>query len=337
MKLLNNKGSIIIQALISIAIFSAVSASIIRLLQMQNNLSAKTTEQFEMIYFVDEVRNILSDPNACKETFTSKNARRDMSATSINQVIEDEFGEVYSFEMFSKGSIIKRSEFWTLTLSNLYLQSDDQESSIDFGTTFLHLEVEFKDLRNNRTHLLKRRVKIFASIDNAEKIQTCYANRGIGLGKDISKKTSPWNRTPDTKGHYINQRNLSIKTQKNSASINIGGSFRVGALDSSCLKEIVGAIRYNPNSDKLEVCSERNYIWRELNEPIAFQERTYALRATLPIKLATTPRPFKYCSITYKNYDTGTCSLERLEDGKWRLTHESSKSNFGSCEATCYQ
>ena len=335
MKILNQNGSIFLQALISIAIFGAITASIIRLLQMQNNLSTKTTEQFEMVYFVDEVRNILANPKACAESFAGKNARRDKSATTITQLLEDESGTSYTFDIFEKGALLKETDSYTLGLTDIYLQSDGSETSIESGTTMLHLTVSFTDKKNKRVSRLSREIKLFASIDNAESIQTCYTVRGIGLGKEFSQDGSEWNRTSDTKGHFLRDKKLQVNTQVDSSALNIKGPIQIGYTDVACLKEVTGVIRYNPSIDSLEVCSESTLTWRDLNTLAPFKNQKYSLRATLPIKKATTPRPFRYCAISYKNYDHGQCNITRLIDGKWELNHSSEKSNFGTCEATC--
>lgn len=336
MNLDNQRGSIFIQALISIAIFSLITAVVVRLLQMQNNLSSKTTEQFEMVYFVDEVRNILSSSMACKENFLNKNARRDKSTTEIIQVMNDEHGDIYSFVIYEKGSVIKETKDWTLTLSDIYLQSDSEQTSIEAGTTNLFLEASFKNNLNGRVHKLNRKVKLFVSINNSEEIQNCYTVRGLGLGKGLNTEESSWIRTSDTKGHYLKDKNLFIKTTKGSSPLNLIGPLQISSSDISCLKEVTGLIRYNSKTEAFEVCSPSTLTWRDLNTPVPLRDRIYALRASLPIIKATTPRPFKYCSITYKNYEEGKCLVRRLEDGRWELNHQSSKSNFGTCEASCY-
>ncbi|PIK15689.1 hypothetical protein [Halobacteriovorax sp. JY17] len=332
----NQRGSIFLQALISIAIFSAVTASIVRLLQAQNNLSNKTTEQFELTYFVDEVRTILSNPKACRESFSGKNARRDKSATLITQIVEDETGNVYSFDIFEKGRVIKETDHWAFTLSDLYLQSDNRETSIESGTTMLHLVVNFTDKRSKRVSRLEREIKVFASIDNSEAILSCYTVRGIGLGKMTSANDSDWTRTSDAKGHFLSKKKLQINTDLSTSSLNLKGPLKIGESEAACLSEIAGSIKYNPQIDSFEVCSGSSLSWRDLNLPAPLKNQKYSLRATFPIKKGTTPKPFKYCAITYKNYDTGECHLVRLDNGRWELNHSSEKSNFGTCEATCF-
>lgn len=336
MKILKNQqGSLVIQALISVAIFGAVTASIVRLLQLQDGIAIKTTEQFEMVYFVDEVRNILSNPRACTATLKNKKSRQDRSINAINQFMKDNSQNGYTFPIFEKGETFKETEFFSLKLNEIYLQQHDNEVLVNGGTTGLHFVVEFRDKRSGRIKMIERSLKLFVTINNAEEIQDCYTLRGIGLNKEIVSKSTHWLRTSDNKGYYLNNKALSIATSTNTAPLNIGGALQLKGESGACNKIMLNSLRFNQKNKRFEFCSPGPFKWRDLEETPPLKLSGKSLRVKFPSTQAKTLKPYKYCQIVYKNFEEGQCNLTRLIDGRWQIDQHSEEQGHGSCEATC--
>ncbi len=336
MKLLKNQqGTMLLQAIISFAIFGAVTASIVRLLQLQEGIAIKTTEQFEMVYFVDEVRNILSNPKACSATLLDKKSRQDRSIISIKQFMKDSSENGYTFPIFEKGEIFKESGFFTLRLSEVYLQQDDAEVLVNGGTTGLHFVVEFRDKRTGRIKMIERKLKLFITINEGERITSCYTLRGIGLNKEIVTKSTHWLRSSDNKGYFLNNKVLSIATKANTAPLSIGGALQLSGDSGNCSDAQAYALRYNKDQAQFEICAPSPYKWRDLNQSPPVSKRGKTLRVKFPSTTTKTTKPYKYCELIYKSYENGHCNVSRLSDGLWQIEQHNEKQDFGSCEAKC--
>jgi hypothetical protein len=332
----NQKGSIMLQALIAIAIFGAVTASIIRLMQMQNGLALKTTEEFETVYFIDEVRNVLSNPKACSETFRDKRSRNDRSIKEIFQHLSDANNNEYTFPIFEKGQIFKDTKDYSLKIKEINLQQDDDEVSVIGGTTRAHFEIEFLNKKNKRVKIIERSIKLFITIGTDERIETCYTLKGIGLGKKVEKRSSAWVRRADQKGHFLKERKLLINTQTARGDLSVGGAMRLISTDSPCSISNDKSIRFNSGNNKFEYCSSRNKEWRDLNSTPALKSARNRLSVSLPTKIARTLKPHRVCTISRKDFTEGTCALKKLEDGRWEIEISPKQTGYASCEAACF-
>ena len=335
MNIKNQSGTLMIQALISIAIFGAITASVVRLMQMQNNLSVKTTEEFETVYFISEIRNILSNPKACKESFQNKKARNDRTTREISQHISDENGNVYTFPAFEKGQIFKETDNYSLKLKEILLLQHNNEVRIQAGTTGLHLSIEFLNKNNNRIKILERVIKLFVVVDANQKIVSCNTLRGIGLGKEIVGKSDDILRKSDNSGHFINKKKLLINTQKKVAQLNIGGAMRLVPNDIPCTKSAKNSLRYSAELNVFEICESNSQKWIDINTTAPFDEKLTKLKVSLPLKYSSTMKKFKICTIVKIDSINSTCNLTRLEDNRWQIQLDNPRSRYATCEAVC--
>lgn len=331
----NQKGSLILQSLIAMAIFGAVIASILRLLQMQDNLSVKTTEEFETVYFINEVRNVLSNPDACKVTFGGKTARSDRSTRKILQHLTEKNGSEYTFPIFEKEQFFKQTKSYSLKIKDIYLLQHNEEVRVVAGSTGLHFNIEFVNKRNNRVKIIERNIKLFIAIDENEKITSCYALRGLGLGKEISQEESQWIRKSDQSGHFIQNNKLQIGNKKTEADLTISGEFKLIDDNSPCTLDKNNSIKYSDANSRFEKCSGASRKWLDIDKNTLDISRYKTLRVSLPLKIANSKDKHKTCRLRSRDSVTGFCKLTRLEDGHWSLTHDNPQSKYATCEAIC--
>jgi hypothetical protein len=331
----NQKGSLMIQALISIAIFGAITGSIVRLMQMQNNLSVKTTEEFEMVYFISEVRNILANPKACKASFYNKNSRNDRTTREIYQHITDDKDNDYTFPAFETGQIFKDTKEYSLKVNEIYLLNHNPEVHPKAGTTGLHFSIEFLNKRNNRVKILDRVVKLFITQDSSQKVQSCYSLKGIGLGKEIVGKAEGFSRKSDQSGHFIDKKKLLIGTNEQTADVNIGGAIRLASSDIRCTNESSNSIRYNKELNRFEICNEKTQVWNNINTTAPLEETPTELNVALPLKYSSTRKSFKICALVENDSQATSCQLSRLEDNRWQIQLENSSASYANCKAIC--
>ncbi|WP_127716139.1 hypothetical protein [Halobacteriovorax sp. HLS] len=331
----NQKGSLILQSLIAMAIFGGVIASILRLLQMQDNLSVKTTEEFETVYFINEVRNVLSNPDACKATFAGKTARSDRTTRKILQHLTEKNGSEYTFPIFEKEQFFKETKNYSLKIKDIYLLQHDDEVRVAAGSTGLHFNIEFINNRNNRVKIIERKIKLFVAIDENEKITSCYSLRGLGLGKKITQEESQWIRKSDQSGHFIQNNKLLIGVQKAKAELTIAGGFKLIDDNSPCTLEKNHSVKYNSKSNRFEKCSGASRKWIDIDKNSLNISRYKVLRVALPLKIANSHAKYKTCRLRTRDSVLGQCKLTRSEDGHWSLTQEIPGSKYGTCEAIC--
>lgn len=335
MKTTGKDNTLFLQALISVAIFGAITASIVRLLQMQNNLSIKTTEEFETVYFISEIRNVLSNPNACKASFLDKRPQNDRSSREIFQYITDENNNSYTFPVFEKGQVFKNTDDYSLKLKEIFLLQHDKEVRVQAGTTGLHFSIEFFNKKNNRIKVLERTIKLFVTVDSDQKIKTCYTLRGLGLGKEITGRPDQFVRKSDNSGHFISNKKLLVNTSNDNAELNIGGAMRLESVEIDCSEKISNSLRYNGRVNKFEMCDSNLKRWIDVNSTSPFSNEKTKLMVSLPLKYSSTRKAFKTCSIVKIDPQSSTCQLDRLEDSRWQIHLENARSRYASCEATC--
>ena len=76
--MMNNKGSSIIQILISIFLIGGIALGAFMIKNQQLKIARSSSYAFESLAILDEIKTILSDPRSCEYTFARKSPVNDV-------------------------------------------------------------------------------------------------------------------------------------------------------------------------------------------------------------------------------------------------------------------
>ena len=241
-----------------------------------------------------------------------------------------------SFPIFEISQVFKETKNYQLKLKEIKLQQHNNEVRVTAGTTGLHFEIEFINKLNKRVKILERSIKVFITINEGEKITSCYTINGIGLGKNASKNNSQWISKAGNKGHLLRDNNLLISTTEQKGTLSIGGALQLMDTNTKCTLNNQSSLRFSKSSQSFEICNSKTRTWEniEKNSPLIASNKD--IRVSLPLRSLKTYRKYRLCSIKAKSFDGGECHVSVLEDGRWEIAITGETSNFGNCEATCF-
>lgn len=330
----NNKGFSLIQILIAAGMLSGLFVVSLKMMKNQSQIGKSSSEEFEMSYAFDDMRNLLADPSICRDTLKEVNA---YEPTSLEGIKTKELEDGFDYQPFNISG--KRYGQNNLKIKSLDYVVGDKESNADDGEAFIVVAFE-KSKSAIGDKIVEKRMKIHLQLNENDKVSSCFALPGVNFKEDIvtnSKKIKVWHTVPGTQNIYTDFSNIKVNTYRGSKSMGLSlkGKLKLGRDTTRCTSEKKGSLRFQAGG--LELCS-KNGMWRNILNPrrrVVKKEISLITEGRSQIK--TTNTPFSICSIVDSDLYGARCKSKRLNDNLWELSLLYDRGATSKCIFHCFR
>ena len=315
MKLFNKLGFSIPEVLISAGL---ISAGAVVMMKMTSNTtkSIKTNEsRSEIVSIVGEIRGILSSPDACNNSFPTKN----VSSSAID-IIKNSSGD----DKFKVNKKIGNVKIVAMSLND----SDSPVDASSIGET--NLQISFNKGRGTYEKNITKKIKLWVEVDASKNITKCralssgevnvwdrstvnadniyYDNGFVAIGK--ADATVALDVVGDTKltGSFdiIGKSNFSgdveiVGNTNIAEKLDVSKSIKVGNSTARCTNSIKGTFRFRDSVKTLQICDGddwKSLVYKNPTNLSGIECRTEIRRARSSTIIVTCPRGFQVTGCT---------------------------------------
>lgn len=328
-------GFSLVQVLIAAGMLSGIFVVSLKMLKNQSQVGRSSSEEFELSYAFDDMRNLLSNPDVCASTLELINAYEPVELEGIRN---KELDDGYDYQPFHISG--KKYGQNNLKIKSLQYTVGTQEASVEDGEGFIKVVFEKSRSALGET-IVEKKIKIHLMLDDKNNISSCYALAGMNISNDTGTprkgKVKVWHNVAGTQKIYTNKNNVKINTHRGSRSMGLSfkGKLQLVKSFTKCSTEKKGSIRFSNNA--LELCS-KNGSWRKVINPTGETLlKEYLLTSDKENKVIVTKFPFSFCSITESNLYGASCKSKRLNDNLWNLSLMYDRGASSTCHFTCYR
>lgn len=334
---LKNSGFTLLQSLFGVGIVSFLALTVVTLMKRQTETSESAAAQFELIYLVDDVKALLSDPEQCRLNLSGKNPRYD-NLESLQRRLDDQKTILTTYQ--------RQEVYAQEKLQLLRIIISDESPEIDFSAGNTELILSFKHLVTRQD--IDRKLKINIEVDDRAMITNCSTSPPF-TAKSLEIKPDPyWSASLEDqtmvvqKEHRVYLPNdASFSVPKSDALIVIEDGLQIkGQEVKECDESIFGALRLSATNDNgaLEYCSAKTRSWKKLKYPSLNQwsKSLYEYTSTTTNKSGLNIRDQVLCYLSRTNMRDGECRLRTTGPGHWILEATQQQSYPTDCQATCY-
>lgn len=244
----NQKGFSVLEVIMSVSFLAGLIFVCTNIFKKQQSDMINAIQEIEITTVVNEMRMALRGREACTASFENKKVgSRDIKV--IKKVIQypetDEVEEVEAFPLYHYGRISFGDH--QLKISS-YTLEETTDSSDPIGENELNLVIEFnKNLPELKDqNLTQRRVKIYASLDNLGRIESCGLIKQVHNNKKFIVESGELVRTKGKIGIGTNHLPSRLSLEK--------GIQFLPARQTVCNKKDNGVIFFHKDWQALVFC-----------------------------------------------------------------------------------
>jgi hypothetical protein len=328
----NRKGFSLVQLMIVAGMLSGIFVVSLKIMKNQNQMGRSSSEEFEIIYLFDDIRNQLSDRKVCLETFNKVNLDVPSELEGIASLDD---GVEFSVQTFASSGLFYGQN--NVKIQSIRYQIGDQESSVDDGEVFL--EIDFKKSKSALgSPIVSKKLKIHLELDSMRKLVSCYALGGVNLKvTNKEEKVDKWESIAGTQDIYTDVKQVQINTSKGSrrASLVLGGRLLLGEDKEACTEAKIGTLRLNEL--RLEVCNKAK-SWHAIWWPTqGTTVKEFDLASKKRDHIIETKESFNFCSISEVSLYGARCNVQRLSGNLWRLALLYDRGDASVCKIKCFK
>ncbi len=335
---LRQAGFTLLQSLFGVGIISFLALTVVTLMKRQTETSESAAAQFELIYLVDDLKALLSDPEQCRLNLREKNPRYD-NLENLQRRLDDQKTILTTYQLQEVYAQNK------LQLTKILIS--DEAPEIDFSAGSTQLILSFKHLVTRQD--IERKIKIDIEVDDRARITNCsttppFTAKSLVINSDPYWTVGANKETLHLHGDYgvLLSETPNYSAPTGQASLVVGGGLQLrGQETQNCNEQFYGALRLSGTNDggALEYCSSKFQSWRKLKYPSLAQWKKSFYDQTSE----STPGPGlnirdqAVCYLSRTNIRDGECRLRLTGPGHWILEAIQQQAYPTDCQATCYQ
>ena len=195
----NNKGMSLMSVMMAAGIGTIVSMGMLSLFTSQLQASRTVAQNYEATYFQNEVRNLISDTEACKRNFERQRADR-LSQAGVLRSLKDTNGR----DVFQVGNTIAQGQLRIVAIQFGH-QASGAEPAIPAsgrGITYVSLSLDRMNGSIGSTRIV-RRIPLTVTTDASRRVASCSSDPASGGESDLkfdagnfTEVKSGWTRGP---------------------------------------------------------------------------------------------------------------------------------------------
>ncbi len=304
----------------------------LKIMKNQNQMGKSSSEEFEIIYLFDDIRNQLADRKICFKTLKSINIQAPIELEGIASIKENQNYSVQTFA--ASGAYYGQNN---IKVESIRYETGDEESGVDDGEAFITIKFNKSKSALGNT-IVTKRLKIHLEFDKKQKLQSCFALGGVNIGsRNEEKGEAKWKSISGSQNIYTDVEQVRINTKQGSlgTSVVLGGRLLLGHDEDKCTTEKLGTLRLE--NLQLELCNKTNKwhpIWWPLNQVVNKEFKLETKKVSHIIKTASA---FKFCSLTKTELFGARCNVKRLDGNLWELSLLYDRGANSKCSIKCYK
>lgn len=325
----NNRGFNFIQFMIASMIMSGVFLASMKIIQNQTKLANSSSDFFEAIYLVDDIKTFLSNTSNCEQNLKGKST----SIKSLPGLFSSDGKIAFSLS----NSPENRYGQGNISLNQFSIQSLGGVISKGVNELTFTVKIGLIDSKD----IFSKSFIIHYQVNDDGYITSCHSLPGIRSTQLESK--SFWENDV-TKRSFKLSKTLSLKNKltatqelRSNASIIVEGALNVSSQQNECLDENEGKLFYSKKINKLIFCDqsttkEINVFKKQDLDSKMFSLKTYRV-GKLNKDLGSN---WSACHIKTFITDNGNCYVNKVDNNFiLNLERFSGRENF--CETKCYK
>lgn len=322
-------GFSLVQLLIVAGMLSGIFVVSLRIMKNQNQMGKSSSEEFEISYIFDDMRNILSDPKACSKTFEGINLMQPSSLDGISSGTDKEL----EYQTFSSSGKLHGQK--NLKITKIEYVVGDQEASVEDGEAFLNVYFE-KSRSALGEKIVKKKMKVHLVLDEKNNLSSCFVLPGVNQTREEKQiKESVWFPISGTEDIYTNLEKAAINTSTLPfhKGMSLEGRLKIRNHSKACGSDQLGTLRYFQK--RLEVCKKKGWstVWHSAQN---VESKVYTLKAFNKDRRVKTDSSFSYCAIVNPSLYGARCRSRRLSGNLWELSLSYDRGGESTCSIKCF-
>lgn len=327
-----NAGFSLVQLMIVAGMLSGIFVVSLKIMKNQNQMGKSSSEEFEIIYLFDDIRNQLADRKVCFKTLKNINLEVPTELEGIASLKDD---QAYSVQTFSASGAYYGQN--NIKIESIRYEVGDQESSIDDGEAFLVINFNKSKSALGNT-VVSKKLKVHLEFDKTKKLQSCFALGGVNIRfQNEDKKEEKWKNISGSQNIYTDVDQVRINTKKGSqnTSLVLKGRLLLGHDEEKCTQEKLGTLRLE--NLQLEFCNKAK-DWRPIWWPLKqVVKKEYTLETKKRDQVIKTTSSFQFCSLIKTELYGARCNVKRLDGNLWELSLLYDRGPNSKCVIKCYK
>lgn len=328
----NQKGFSLVQLMIAAGMLSGIFVVSLKIMKNQNQMGKSSSEEFEIIYLFDDIRNQLASRKVCYKTLKNINLEAPSELEGIASVQEN---KEFTIQTFGSSGLYYGQK--NISVESISYQVGDQESNIDDGEAFIKIDFNKSKSALGNTVVTKK-LKIHLELDSNRKLTSCFALGGVNFRAESEDTVvERWKSISGSQDIYTDVEQVRINTSQGSkgASLVLSGKMLLGHDEQRCSPEKLGTLRLE--NLQLELCNKANKwqpLWWPLKEVVT---KEFNLVAKQKDHIVETKEAFNYCSLAKAELFGARCNIKRLDGNLWKLSLLFDRGNTSECMIKCFK
>ncbi len=328
------------QVILSLALFSILLMTALKILDKQTELDESSSFYFDSLDIMDQIKSNLHDPRSCLMTLENQNAQNGkinsiLKFTSIASASAEEKGEI----LFKVGEDFSKRK--SVSLVGIELLVDRPGFNKSNGMGIIHFE--FKGVK---AESFSSEFPLRIQYDSKDRIIGCQSSTGLLKNDSSLTPTRIWLEanevTPFRGGIYSPLSSYQIGEVKEVGALNIRGGLKIGNEKRPCSSLERGSLRFSQESQRLYLCDDTG-VWKTLNrsaQELTSKESFEVISDNSEIKVLTTKKDFKLCRVANQKFQAGQCWSKPVSSGEvntaWELVSQYFRGAPLKCQFDCY-
>jgi len=305
----------------------------LKIIKDQTKMGASSSESFEAMYLVDNIKSLLNNPQNCKASLKGHSLSGAKIDTLYRVLPSGEKKEVYQSYIISEQLYGQNN----IKIRTMRLDGGDKELNTKSG--YVKLELTFLKINPGLgKRLIKRYIWVHSHLKGG-KINECFTLPGI-MGTAALSDSGPFQITGENDGLFVPGGKAQIGDQSSSYRLSISEGIKMMSSDELkvCDEELKGAVEYKEEGDGLFSCDGKSwkkmksgdvspYKKGEVFEVVANGNQT----ATKDISSS-----YQICYLSDYDFEGGDCQAERIDRG-WLLKANVFRGSRTSCKYVCHR
>lgn len=319
------------QLMIVAGMISGIFVVSLKIMKNQNQIGKSSSEEFEIIYLFDDIRNSMADPAVCKSTLANVTP---FESSDLEGIKSDSDTAEFSYEIFKNSG--KKYGQKNIKIKSIDYLVGDQEGSVEDGEAFLRVAFE-KSKSALGSKVVEKRMKIHLLISDSGKISSCFSLAGVNFKADEGgSNLSQWYSVSGTENIYTNAEKLQIGSSKSwkGPGVGLSGKLRILSERKPCNSERVGTLKFEREVG-LHVCKRKG--WHKVWSPReAVMTKDFTLTSSSRDKIETTRKPYHFCTIKDVQLYGARCIIKKLSGNLWKLSLLYDRGGESKCSFRCF-
>lgn len=306
----------------------------LKIMKNQNQMGKSSSQEFEIIYLFDDIRNQLSNRKICLKTLKDGDVDVD-SSFELDGIASNQEKKKFSVQTFSSSGLFYGQN--NIKIDSIRYEVGDEASRSSDGESFIRIDFQKTKSALGKT-IVSKRLKIHLELDSKGKLQSCFALGGVNFNASSDDAPeSKWKNISGSQDIYTDVEQVRINTNRGSkgASLVLGGKLLLGHDDDKCVDEKLGSLRLE--GLQLELCTKEKR-WKPLWWPLKqVLTKEFKLVTKKDNHTLVTKEPFSYCSLSNVELYGARCNIERQDGNLWKLSLLYDRGNNSECLIKCFK